>query len=156
MAGSSIATAVSGASALQRERFLAAIGSRGPHPVPRARQISRPFHRLFSVKAGMRPVACDAALVADAVLMTEGDPEVRSLCERPLRIEGPIGNEPYVTFDLGLTTRTGVETLYRVVPEALLAPGTDGRRLPAHWTAVEPWCAEHGHRCDVLTAMALG
>ena len=136
-------------------RFVEASGERGPHLPPRAIRTARRFHRLFSVKAGMRTVAVAGRLVADAVVRAEGDPDVVSLCEQPMRVLAPLGSSPHFTFDLGLVRREGAEaggeTLSVVAAAAGLETGLDGARVPRHWSTVRAWCERHGHRCTLVT-----
>lgn len=133
------------------ERFCRAKGERGPHLIPRKRQTSNEFHRIFSIKAGMRIVTCESPLEADAVLWAESRKDVVTICEQPLRICGSIGKKPYYTFDLALKFLNGREVFYEVKPLSSLAHGEDGRLLPPDWVLIESWCALNGETCDIIT-----
>ena len=130
------------------EKFCSAQATPGPHPIPRRRQVANQFHRIFSIKAGMRVVSCESPLEADAVIFAEARPEVVSLCEQPLRIQAPVKNRPYYTFDLRLSFRDGTSILYEIKQssrlEALLLQ-------PSYWSLVQAWCKANGERCAVLT-----
>ena len=150
-------------------RFVEASGERGPHVPPRTVRIARRFHRLFSVKAGLRTVAVAGRLAADAVVRAEGDPDVVSLCEQPMRVLAPFGQGPHFTFDLGLVRREGTgtgtgagagagaggETLTVVAAAAGLETGPDGVQAPPHWSTLRAWCQRHGHRCAFVTDLEI-
>lgn len=133
------------------KRFLAARGERGPHGYTRQIRIARPFHRLFSVKAGMRAIGVDGPMKAEAVLRAEADPTVVSLCERPMRILAPLGTRPHVTFDLGIVDRSGEEVLYLIERRSTLETGALAGPAPHHWSLLESWCERNAHRCAFIT-----
>jgi len=137
-------------------RFAQSPGVRGPHLIPRPRQVSNQFHRIFSVKAGYRNVIAESRLEADAIFWAEGQTDVVGLTEQPIRINGSLGSRPYVTLDLGLVRVSGEETFYEIKPEARLIQDDAGRYVPEHWCSIEAWCASNGHRCEVLTDRLLG
>lgn len=132
-------------------RFANAEGERGPHPIPKHRQVSNPFHRIFSIKAGMRIVLAESGQEADAIYWAESNPDVVALCEQPYRIHEPFHGKPYYTFDLGLTFRNGREVFYEVKPTSQLVKGPDERALPRDWKYIEDWCEHNGKHCDVIT-----
>jgi len=133
-----------------------AVGIRGPHPIPKPRQVQHTFSRIFSVKAGMRIVEVESRLEADALYMAEGNPDVVALCEQPMRIPLPVKNQPYITLDLGTTLTNGREILYEIKPESKLSLQPDGRRLPPNWPLIERWCEQHGFGCQVMTDTEIG
>lgn len=135
----------------RNRRFAQGVGERGPHTIPRGRQVRNKFYRIFSVKAGMRVVHAESGLEAEAIYRAEADPEVVSLCEQPYRILEPFDGQPYYTFDLGLTFRDGREVFYEVKPVSRLIKDFDGRELPKDWKYVEDWCEKNGKHCDVIT-----
>ena len=141
------------------QRFVEATGERGPHVPPRTVRIARRFHRLFSVKAGLRTVAVAGRFAADAVVRAEGDPDVLSLCEQPMRVLAPFGRSPHFTFDLGLVRREGAgaggETLTVVAAAAELETGPDGVQAPPHWSTLHAWCERHGHHCAFVTDLEI-
>ena len=136
---------------LTKQRFLASAGERGPHPIPRRRQVCQQFHRIFSIKAGNRIICAETQLKADAIFWAESQPEITSLCEQPLRIHGSLGTAPHFTFDLAVVYRLGGEVHYLVSPESRSTPSSDGRCMPPHWEMIETWCAANGHHCAVLS-----
>ena len=140
-------------------RFVEAIGERGPHVPPRAVQTARRFHRLFSIKAGLRSVAVASRLTADAIVRAEGDPDVVSLCEQPMRVLAPLGSSPHFTFDLGLVRRADAgadgETLTVIAAVAGLETGPDGVPAPRHWSTLHAWCERHSHRCALVTDLEI-
>ena len=142
-----------GGSTLPATRLRSAASSCevGPIPVSRAHRVGRQFHRMVSVKAGPRTVMCLGALAADAVMMAEGDLDVVGLCDRPLRLHGPIGVRSHITLDLSVTYRSGRRVHYAVHREGGLLPGADGRQLPRDWIAIERLASDHGHEISVLT-----
>lgn len=132
-------------------RFARATGERGPHLIPRHRQVANPCHRVHSVKAGNRILVTESGQEADAVYRAEGNPDVISICEQPYRIHEPFGSGPYYTFDLGFTYRDGREVLYEVKPVSQFVEGPDGRMLPKDWHYIEDWCRLNGKECGVIT-----
>ncbi len=132
-----------------------AAGIRGPHPIPKARQRKNTFCRIFSVKAGMRIVQTESVLEADAIYYAEGNPDVVSLCEQPMRIPLPVERSPYITLDLSLLLRDGREVLYEIKPDSKLDADANGRRVPPNWPLIENWCSYHGFSFAVLTDIEL-
>lgn len=135
----------------QHARFVRSAGERGPHPIPRKRQVNHQFHRIFSIKAGDRVVVAESQLEADAIFWAEGNPDIMTLTEQPMRIIGSLGTKPYVTLDLGVVCQSGEEIFYEIKPVSQLTQSDDGRQLPAHWRSIEAWCDANGHRCELLT-----
>ncbi len=132
-----------------------ATGIRGPHSIPIERERKNTFCRIYSVKAGGRIVLTETVLEADAIYFAEGDPDVVSLCEQPMRIPIPVERSPYITLDLGLRRKSGREVFYEIKSESQLNTRPDGRRTPADWPLIEAWCAYHGFNCGVLTDIEL-
>ncbi len=133
------------------EKFCRSLATVGPHPIPRTRQIANEFHRIFSIKAGMRLVECESPLEADAVIWGEARPQVTSICEQPLRIHGAIGNKPHHTLDVKFGFDDETSTYFEVKPEAHLKVQDDGERTPANWPVIRSWFLANGKRCDVIT-----
>jgi len=119
-------------------------------------QRSQPCHRLYSAKAN-RVVMCRGQLKADAVMMAEGDPDIATLCETPVRVMAPIGTMQHFTFDLATVRHADSrETLYSVRWESQLVQTGDGRGVPLHWNAVEAWCGRNAIACRFLTDRDIG
>lgn len=133
------------------ERFCRSLSTIGPHPIPKSRQIANEFHRIFSIKAGMRLVECESPLEADAVIWGEARPQVTSICEQPLRIHGAIGNKPHHTLDLKFGFDDNTTTYYEVKPESHLKIQDDGEPTPANWPVIRSWFLANGKDCDVIT-----
>lgn len=127
----------------------------GPIPIPRRRQIANNLFRFASIKAGMRPVCCESSLEADGIYAKEGDPRVVWLCEQGLRIDRPIGKQPWYTFDLAYRTRDGDDMLEAFKPTSALVLAADGTLKPPHWDAIEGACNELGRRCTFTTEVDL-
>lgn len=140
---------ISSANALAR--FRNGKSERGPHPIPFKRERSNQFHRIFSVKAGMRIVVAESPLEAHAIFWAEGESNVTSLCEQDLRIHAPYGKQKYVTLDLSVQWKNGNETFYEVKPENSLTKHPDGRLLPKHWNLMEAWSKENGRDIQLMT-----
>jgi len=140
---------------LRLQRFARSLGERGPHEIPRQRQVSNQFHRIFSVKAGCRIAVAESQLEANAIFWAEGNPDIISLCEQPIRILGNLGKRPYYTLDLGVKYKDGTEVFFEIKPESHLITLPDGRKAPEHWNAIEKWCSVNGHECDFLTDKTL-
>lgn len=132
-----------------------AAGIRGPHPIPKARQLKNTFCRIFSIKAGNRIVQTESVLEADAIYYAESNPDVASLCEQPMRIPIPVERSPYITLDLGLQMKDGREVLYEITSDSMLEADVNGRRIPPNWPLIESWCRYHGFSCAVLTDIEL-
>lgn len=132
-----------------------AVGIRGPHPIPKTRQRKNTHCRIFSIKAGMRIVHTESILEADAIYYAEGDPEIISLCEQPMRIPLPVERSPYITLDLGVLLKDGREILYEIKPDTQLDVDPTGRRVPPNWPLIERWCSYHGFKSAVLTDIEL-
>lgn len=123
----------------------------GPIPVSRNDQVSRQFHRLRSVKGGLRTVICVGQLAADAVVMAEGDPSIVGLRDRSLRVHGPIGTRPHMTFDLSVTYHNGRTVHLMTHREGNLLLAEDGRHLPRDWAEIERRAVACGHEIAILT-----
>ncbi len=124
---------------------------RGPHQIPPKRQVANEFHRIFSIKAGMRIVCVESPLEADAIYWAESIPEIVELCEQPLRIQTPIGNKPYYTFDLSVKYKSSDELFFEIKPESSLIRNKEGELEPAHWNSIESICKANFYKCKVLT-----
>lgn len=133
------------------KRRLPSKFSRGPFPIPPRRKVANEFHRIFSIKAGMRTVSVESSLEADAIYWAEANPKISSLCEQPLRIHAPIGNKPFFTFDLSLRWDSGAEIFYEIKPETSLEKTSAGNFVPKHWESVEEVCRQNSYTCQVLT-----
>jgi len=127
----------------------------GPIPIPRRRQIANNLFRFASIKAGMRIVCCESSLEADGIYAKEGDPGVVWLCEQGLRIDRPIGKQPWYTFDLVYRTRDDNELLVAFKPTSELVPAADGSLKPPYWDAIEDACNDLGRRCSFVTEVDL-
>ena len=123
----------------------------GPHAIPPKRQVANEFHRIFSIKAGMRVVCVESSLEAEAIYWAESIPDIIELCEQPLRIMTPIGKKPYYTFDLSVRYKSNEEVFYEIKPESSLSENSHGRLVPANWSLIETICKDNAYKCDVLT-----
>ncbi len=132
-------------------RFIEAKMFRGPHLLPLKKQINCRYHRIFSIKAGMREVCVAGDLIADAIIKAEAEPSITKLCERPLRIEAPLRNKPHYTFDLSFTFKSKQEVFYEVLNEASLRKDNSGTTRPKDWNLIERWGSENGYRCEFIT-----
>ncbi|MGB0720971.1 MAG: hypothetical protein ACPGU7_01130 [Gammaproteobacteria bacterium] len=135
----------------QLELFSSARFERGPHPIPRKRQVAHRFHRIFSIKAGFRDVVAESDLEADVIYWAEGSANVVGLCEQPIRIHQSIGHRPYLTLDLSLRYSDSTEIFYEIKPEQRLRDYANGRRLPESWPYIEAWSSKAGFHCDYIT-----
>lgn len=127
----------------------------GPHNIPRKRQVSNTFCRIFSIKAGMRIVEVESLLEANAIYYAEGTPDVLELCEQPVRIPIPVERKPYITLDLGVHRTDGSQVLYEIKPETRLTTTPEGMIEPENWALISRWCRHHGYQCEVLTSKTL-
>ena len=134
-----------------KTRTSPSIFSRGPFPIPPRRKVANEFHRIFSIKAGMRTVCVESSLEADAIYWAESNPKISSLCEQPLRIHAPIGNKPFFTFDLSIRWDSGAEVFYEIKPESSLEKSATGDLVPKNWESVEEICKQNSYICQVLT-----
>jgi TnsA endonuclease-like protein len=125
--------------------------TRGPHLIPPKRRIANEFHRIFSIKAGMRIVCVESSLEAATVYWAESIPEIIELCEQPLRIMAPIGKKPHYTFDLSLRYKSNEEIFYEVKPESSLSENSHGKFVPTNWDLIESICIDNAYKCGVLT-----
>ena len=132
-------------------KFRTSSSERGPHSIPRDQQIAKECHRIYSVKAG-RILIVDSQLKAQAIFYAEGDPEITTLCEQPIRIHGSYGTNRYVTLDLSFTYKSSAEVIYAIKPIARLVEHKDGRYLPAKWELIEAWASANGHDIRVMTS----
>lgn len=123
----------------------------GPISIPRRRQMASDFHRLFSIKAGMRIVSCESALELQTIVSFEGMPSCMRLTEQPLRINRAFGKKPWYTFDLETELADGTRTLWEIKPVHSLVPAADGLMKPPHWDEIEAWCGNHGRDCNFIT-----
>ena len=133
-------------------RFSQSLAERGPHQIPAKRERSNQFHRIFSVKAGMRIVVAESPLEAHAIFWAEGEPSIATLCEQALRIHGPYGNRKHVTLDLSVCRKNDRETFYEIKPDASLVEHEDGRLLPTNWEYIEAWSIANGYDIQVMTS----
>ena len=132
-------------------RFTTSTCDRGPHPIPRKRQISSQFHRIFSIKAGMRIVVAEGLIQANAILCAEGDCNIVSLCEQPLRINGSFGTSEYFTLDLALINKEATEIIYKVTSSNRLVEVENGKLQPPNWEFIDAWSKAHGFNIQVMT-----
>lgn len=125
--------------------------SRGPFPIPARRRTVNQFHRLFSIKAGMRTVCVESPLEADAIYWAESDPNIIELFEQPLRINKPIGNKPYFTFDISFKWASGNECFYEIKPESSMEYSSNNKLIPKNWEVIEDMCRANAYTCKVLS-----
>lgn len=125
--------------------------SRGPFDIPPNRRVANQFHRIFSVKAGMRTVCVESSLEADAIYWAESNPKIVAICEQPLRINVPISNRPFYTFDLSVRWDSGAEIFYEIKPESSLERLEDGKLSLKHWKAIEAICQKGALTSRILT-----
>lgn len=125
--------------------------SRGPFPIPARRRIANQFHRLFSIKAGMRTVCVESPLEADAIYWAESDPNIIEVCEQPLRINMPCGKRPYFTFDISFKWASGNECFYEIKPESSMERSSNNKLIPKNWEVIQDICRTNAYTCQVLS-----
>lgn len=124
---------------------------RGPHTIPRARQVSNQTHHIFGIKPGLRKIIVESSLEADAAFRFEGNPKVKAYTEQDPKIPVSRKGSRNTTLDFSVRYIDGSETFFEVKPEEDLVENQYGELAPVNWDAIQQWANDTAHRVAFIT-----
>lgn len=124
---------------------------RGPHHLRIGRQVSNHTFIIESPKADLRRIIVESENEAAAVYAFEGDPNVITITEQPLRIPVSKPGSPYTTLDIGVQLADGTEKFYEIKPKNKLVKNLQGDLAPKNWDQIQAWGQSNGWNIEFLT-----
>jgi len=111
----------------------------------------RQIHRIFSIKAGLKPIIVKANLRADATYLFESDTSIAKIEVRPAVVPLKAKGKKKVVMDFSVRYLNGDEELILMVYKKSLVESENESYEPPHWSAVHTCCKAAGRRSRFIT-----